>query len=59
MERLDKYLDEAYPAHLPFVRIIHSKGTGRFRRTARELLDGHPQVRDFRLGDQHEGGGGG
>jgi len=57
-ERLDKYLDEAYLARLPFVRIIHGKGTGRLRRAVRKRLDGHPQVRDFRPGDQHEGGEG-
>jgi DNA mismatch repair protein MutS2 len=58
IERLDKYLDEAYLARLPFVRIIHGKGTGRLRRAVRELLDGHPQVRSFREGDQFEGGSG-
>lgn len=58
LERLDKYLDEAYLARLPFVRIIHGKGTGRLRRAVRELLAGHPQVRDFRPGDQFEGGEG-
>ena len=58
LERLDKYLDEAYLARLPFVRIIHGKGTGRLRRAVRELLDGHPQVRGFRPGDQLEGGEG-
>jgi DNA mismatch repair protein MutS2 len=58
LERVDKYLDEAYLARLPFVRIIHGKGTGRLRRAVRELLDGHPQVHRFRPGDQHEGDGG-
>ena len=58
VDRLDKYLDDAYLARLPFVRIIHGKGTGRLRRAVQGLLDGHPQVRDFRLGDPHEGGGG-
>jgi DNA mismatch repair protein MutS2 len=58
LERVDKYLDEAYMARLPFVRIIHGKGTGRLRRAVRQLLDGHPQVHGFRPGDQHEGDGG-
>jgi len=58
LERVDKYLDEAYMARLPFVRIIHGKGTGRLRQAVRELLAGHPQVRDFRPGDQNEGGEG-
>jgi DNA mismatch repair protein MutS2 len=58
LERVDKYLDEAYLARLPYVRIIHGKGTGRLRRSVRELLDGHPQVRRYGPADQHEGGGG-
>ncbi|MEA3345324.1 MAG: endonuclease MutS2 [Chloroflexota bacterium] len=58
LERVDKYLDQAYLAQMPFVHIIHGKGTGRLRRAVRELLDGHPQVRDFRPGDRFEGGDG-
>jgi len=56
--RLDKYLNDAYLAGLPPVRIIHGKGTGALRRAVREHLEGHPLVASYRPGDQHEGGDG-
>ncbi len=56
--RLDKYLDDAYLAGLPSVRIVHGKGTGTLRRAVREQLEGHPLVASYRPGDQHEGGDG-
>ncbi len=55
---LDAYLDEAYMAGLPTVRVIHGKGTGALRRAVREALEGHPLVAAFRPGDRHEGGNG-
>ena len=56
--RLDKYLNDAYLAGLPSVRIIHGKGTGTLRRAVREQLEGHPLVASHRPGDHHEGGDG-
>jgi len=56
--RLDKYLDDAYLAGLPWVRIIHGKGTGSLRRAVRKQLEGHPLVASYRPGDHHEGGEG-
>ena len=56
--RLDKYLDDAYLAGLPKVRIVHGKGTGALRRLVRETLGEHPLVASFRPGDRHEGGDG-
>jgi DNA mismatch repair protein MutS2 len=56
--RLEKYLNDAYLARLPPVRIIHGKGTGTLRRAVREHLEGHPLVASYRPGDQHEGGDG-
>jgi DNA mismatch repair protein MutS2 len=56
--RLDKYLDDAYLARLPSVRIIHGRGTGALRRAVREQLEGHPLVASHRPGDRHEGGEG-
>jgi DNA mismatch repair protein MutS2 len=55
---LDRYLDTAYLAGLPFVRIIHGKGTGALRQAVREELRGHPLVGEFRTGENSEGGEG-
>jgi len=57
-EALEKYLDDAFLAGLPSVRIIHGKGTGTLRRTVHELLAGHPLVAEHRAGALHEGGEG-
>ncbi len=56
--RLDKYLDDAFLASLPSVRIVHGKGTGALRQAVREFLRAHPLVRSFREGDAKEGGSG-
>ncbi len=58
LDALDRYLDAAYLAGLPFVRIIHGKGTGRLREVVREALSQHPQVRSFEAGGDKEGGEG-
>jgi DNA mismatch repair protein MutS2 len=55
---LDRYLDTAYLAGLPFVRLIHGKGTGALRQAVRDELHGHPLVSEFRPGDSAEGGEG-
>ena len=58
LPRLDKYLNDAYLAGLPQVRIIHGKGTGVLRRVVRDFVTNHPLVADWRPGDQYEGGEG-
>ncbi len=58
LEILDRYLEQAYLARLPFVRIIHGKGTGALRQAVRQALRGHPHVRSFEDGDPREGGDG-
>jgi DNA mismatch repair protein MutS2 len=58
MVRLDRYLEEAYLAGLPFVRIIHGIGTGKLRREVRTALKGHPHVAAFEEGHENEGGAG-
>ncbi|MCS7219762.1 MAG: Smr/MutS family protein, partial [Anaerolineae bacterium] len=58
LPRLDKYLDDAYLAGLPWVRIIHGKGTGTLRRAVREALARHPLVAEIRPGEYNEGGDG-
>jgi len=56
--RLDKYLDDAFLAGMPFVRIIHGKGTGALRQAVQQQLRGHPLVKSHRPGIQGEGGSG-
>ncbi|HEX7974258.1 MAG TPA: endonuclease MutS2 [Anaerolineales bacterium] len=58
LDALDRYLDSAYLAGLPFVRIIHGKGTGRLREVVRQTLNQHPHVRSFEAGGDKEGGEG-
>ncbi|HYN89450.1 MAG TPA: endonuclease MutS2 [Ardenticatenaceae bacterium] len=55
---LDKYLDDAYLSGLPRVRIIHGKGTGTLRRVVRDELHKHPLVKNYREGENTEGGSG-
>jgi len=55
---LEKYLDDAFMAGLPSVRLIHGKGTGALRKTVRDLLATHPLVDSYRDGEAGEGGTG-
>ena len=58
IEALSLYLDKAYMAGLPWVRIIHGKGTGKLRKVTREALQNHPHVQSFEYGKPGEGGDG-
>jgi DNA mismatch repair protein MutS2 len=58
LEALDRYLEKAYLAGLPFVRIIHGKGTGRLRDSVREALNKSPFVDRHETGGNTEGGEG-
>jgi DNA mismatch repair protein MutS2 len=58
LARLDKHLDEAYLAGLPWVRVIHGHGTGALKKAVRGTLRGHPLVIDFESGKDGEGGDG-
>lgn len=58
VEKLDRYLDSAYIAGLPFARIIHGKGTGRLRSAVQQSLKQSPNVASFSRGNEHEGGEG-
>jgi DNA mismatch repair protein MutS2 len=55
---LEKYLDRAFLAGLPRVRIIHGHGAGVLRRGVREFLKGHPHVATLAEAPQNEGGQG-
>lgn len=55
---LEQYLEKAYLSGLPFVRVIHGKGTGRLRSAVRELLQSHPYVKSYEPGQGNEGGEG-
>ena len=58
IEQLEQYLEKAYAAGLPFVRIVHGKGTGRMREAVREHLKKHPYVSSFEEARDNEGGAG-
>lgn len=58
LDKMERYLEQAYLAGLPFVRIIHGKGTGRLRQAVREALRGHEYVKSFEEGGDKEGGEG-
>jgi len=58
LDVLNNYLDAAFLAGLPFVRIIHGKGTGKLRQVVREALNQHPHVKSHEPGGEKEGGEG-
>jgi DNA mismatch repair protein MutS2 len=58
LDALDHYLERAYLVGLPFVRIIHGKGTGRLRDSVRQALRRNPHVDRFESGGRTEGGEG-
>ncbi|MCM1263159.1 MAG: endonuclease MutS2 [Butyrivibrio sp.] len=58
LSELDKYLDDAYLAHLPSVRIVHGKGTGALRKAVQTYLKRCKYVKSYRLGEYGEGDAG-
>jgi len=58
LDMLDRYIDQAYVGGMPFVRVIHGKGTGRLREVVREALQNNPYVKSFEEGKAKEGGAG-
>ena len=58
LSELDKYLDDAYLAHLPSVRVVHGKGTGALRNAVHSHLKRLKYVKEFRLGEYGEGDAG-
>jgi len=58
LERLDRYLDRAVMAALPWVRIVHGKGTGKLRHAVRRFMGEHPLVVSYEAASRNEGGEG-
>lgn len=58
LAELDKYLDDAYLAHLPSVRVVHGKGTGALRQAVHNHLKKLRYVKEYRLGEYGEGDAG-
>ncbi len=58
LSELDKYLDDAYLAHLPSVRVVHGKGTGALRNAVHNYLRKNRVVKNYRLGEYGEGDAG-
>jgi DNA mismatch repair protein MutS2 len=58
VSRADKFLDEAFLANLPQIRIVHGMGTGALRSAISDLLRSHPHVARFESAPNSEGGRG-
>lgn len=56
--RLERYLNDAFLAGMPTVRVIHGKGTGTLRQAVRKELKTHPLVKSFRRAELEDGGDG-
>jgi len=58
LENLDRYIDAAYLAGLPFGRIIHGKGTGKLRQAVRDYVNHHALISKVTAAAPAEGGSG-
>ena len=58
LSRMDKHLDQAILSRVPWVRIIHGKGTGRLREAVRKSLKKNPRIVAWEEGKDGEGGAG-
>jgi DNA mismatch repair protein MutS2 len=58
LAELERYLDNAFLSRMPWVRIIHGKGTGKLRTAVREALKHNSHVKSFEEGKDGEGGAG-
>ena len=58
LEEMDRFLDNAFLSRMPWVRIIHGKGTGKLRTAVREALKSNSYVKSFEEGIEGEGGAG-
>jgi DNA mismatch repair protein MutS2 len=58
LPRLDKLLDDAFLSDRKEIRVIHGFGAGKLRKAVARMLEGHPHVSSWRMGQAGEGGGG-
>ena len=58
LDKLDRYLNDAAVAGIPWVRVIHGKGTGTLKKAVLKFLSGHRLVSKFYPASPSEGGGG-
>jgi len=58
LHELDRYLEQATMADLPWVRVVHGKGTGTLRREVRNYLRSNPLVSSHEIAPRNEGGEG-
>lgn len=57
-QMVDEYINDAYLSRLPYVRIVHGKGTGALREVVRQVVSRHPLVERFETPPHYEGGDG-
>jgi len=55
---LDKHIDNALLASLPYIKVCHGQGSGRLYRAVHDFLRDHPSVKNYRFAGQDEGGSG-
>ncbi len=55
---VEKFVDRAFLAGMPRVRVIHGSGMGILRKALRQSLQAHPHVEVVKEAEQNEGGGG-
>jgi DNA mismatch repair protein MutS2 len=58
IEEMDRRLDEAAVAGMPFLRVIHGKGTGALRKALRDYFHSHPAVKEVETAPIEQGGEG-
>jgi DNA mismatch repair protein MutS2 len=56
--KLDTQISDAIVANIPYLTVIHGKGTGALRQAVHEFLRDHPSVANYRIGAQGEGDAG-
>lgn len=56
LAKLEKYLDNAYGSGIPFVYVVHGRGTGALKKAVHDYLSGHNRVDRYHVADASEGG---